>query len=153
MPKKCRVCRKEYEPTPYQIRKADFRCKECRRKQDGQWRQKRRALGLPASGSDTWDPRKRAARNKRYYSDPKVKRRRAEAMRRYIQDPRLRIRHLARWYARRRIISGKIKREPCAFCGVMPSEAHHSDYSKPLLIVWLCKSCHRKQHAQAEGRE
>jgi hypothetical protein len=26
--------------------------------------------------------------------------------------------------------------------------AHHSDYSKPLDIEWLCNSCHERLHAE-----
>ena len=26
--------------------------------------------------------------------------------------------------------------------------AHHSDYSKPLLVAWVCESCHQKEHAK-----
>lgn len=44
--------------------------------------------------------------------------------------------------------SGKIKRpECCSLCGkVCTPQAHHVDYLKPLEVMWLCPSCHKKQH-------
>jgi hypothetical protein len=33
--------------------------------------------------------------------------------------------------------------ELCEACGLRkPLEKHHPDYSKPLLVLWLCKPCH-----------
>jgi hypothetical protein len=52
------------------------------------------------------------------------------------------------WRATQRaIISGKLIKQPCLFCGSLKVQAHHPDYSKPLDIVWLCKSCHKRLHA------
>jgi hypothetical protein len=35
------------------------------------------------------------------------------------------------------------KPELCEGCGLPKRlEKHHHDYSKPLLVVWLCKPCH-----------
>ena len=42
--------------------------------------------------------------------------------------------------------SGKIKREPCNFCGSEQSEAHHIDYSRPLFVIWLCDYHHKEMH-------
>lgn len=61
------------------------------------------------------------------------------------QQPTKRAAHIAVGNAVR---SGKLQRQPCAFCGTPePVEAHHHDYSKPLDVTWLCKPCHRRFHA------
>lgn len=43
--------------------------------------------------------------------------------------------------------NGTLKKQVC-FCGNLKVEAHHEDYSKPLMIVWLCK----KHHVQADKK-
>ena len=43
--------------------------------------------------------------------------------------------------------NGTLIKFPC-FCGDPNSEAHHEDYSKPLVVVWLC----RKHHNKREGK-
>lgn len=42
---------------------------------------------------------------------------------------------------------GKIKPAPCANCGKKKTQAHHTDYTKPLEVVWLCAKCHTFAHA------
>lgn len=42
---------------------------------------------------------------------------------------------------------GKIERSPCVACGEEDAVMHHPDYRKPLEIVWLCRPCHRQEHA------
>lgn len=39
-----------------------------------------------------------------------------------------------------------IKGQPCEICGKLPTLKHHPNYSKPLLVVYLCHSCHRHLH-------
>ncbi len=42
---------------------------------------------------------------------------------------------------------GRLKRQPCEECAEPKTHAHHSDYTKPLEITWLCATCHRRKHA------
>lgn len=40
-----------------------------------------------------------------------------------------------------------VRPDTCSKCGVKcKPEAHHPDYSKPLDVIWLCKSCHENVH-------
>jgi hypothetical protein len=42
--------------------------------------------------------------------------------------------------------TGKLVRKPCEVCNVVPAQAHHEDYSKPLEVVWLCRKHHTERH-------
>ena len=46
------------------------------------------------------------------------------------------------------IRSGKLIRPTvCPTCSIETFiEAHHTDYTKPLEIVWVCASCHKRLH-------
>ncbi len=48
----------------------------------------------------------------------------------------------------RAVRKGKLVRPSrCSICGKYAKiEAHHSDYTKPLEVVWVCKACHWKLH-------
>ena len=50
--------------------------------------------------------------------------------------------------ARRAVKSGKIKvKEACEDCSATgPLQKHHEDYSKPLVVVFLCTKCHGIRH-------
>lgn len=44
---------------------------------------------------------------------------------------------------------GKIRKPlRCSVCKKKPlqMEGHHDDYSKPLIVTWLCACCHRQLH-------
>ncbi len=45
---------------------------------------------------------------------------------------------------------GTLTRKPCEISGCTDplAEAHHEDYSKPLDVIWLCRSHHRIHHSE-----
>ena len=44
------------------------------------------------------------------------------------------------------IRQGRLVRQPCEVCGTPNAEAHHSDYSKPLEVRWLCGNKDNRHH-------
>ncbi len=47
-----------------------------------------------------------------------------------------------------------VRPKECSRCGLRPSfplEAHHSDYTKPLKVRWLCINCHKRTHKILES--
>src|SRR4030042_4047067 len=57
------------------------------------------------------------------------------------------------YYVKQALLSGELKKLPCLLCGVLNVEAHHPDYSKPLDVVWLCPTHHRRVHSGAVSLE
>ena len=51
-----------------------------------------------------------------------------------------------RSYTNMLIKRGRLQRKPCYICGAEQVQAHHPDYSKPAVVVWLCKEHHRNLH-------
>lgn len=41
---------------------------------------------------------------------------------------------------------GRLFKKPCKKCGSKKVQAHHSDYSKPLKVMWLCSKHHQELH-------
>lgn len=62
-------------------------------------------------------------------------------------------RNHAREIVREAIKAGKIiPKEECEFCGDVgvSLEAHHPDHSYPLLLIYLCRKCHKFFDAQED---
>jgi hypothetical protein len=52
----------------------------------------------------------------------------------------------AHWKLKNAIRTGALTRKPCGLCGSENAHAHHSDYSKPLEVQWLCHAHHMEKH-------
>jgi hypothetical protein len=55
----------------------------------------------------------------------------------------------ARAYAKEYRRRGWLCPMPCMACGSHDSEMHHPDYRQPLLVEWLCRTCHLALHKAA----
>jgi len=66
--------------------------------------------------------------------------------------PEQRLKMNCRSYAHVYLKRGKLKKLPCQECGNEKSQMHHPDYSKPLEIIWLCRSCHLELHKEQDGK-
>lgn len=43
---------------------------------------------------------------------------------------------------------GFLKKKNCKDCGATKVQAHHNNYDKPLIVIWLCQSCHSMRHTK-----
>lgn len=100
---------------------------------------------------------------RRRYYDPESRERIREYERRRFKSPERKAKILeyqrarrtkfpgkerARARVRQAIKRGDLIRMPCEICGAARTEAHHTDYRKPLEVRWLCFVHHRKEHGQ-----
>lgn len=54
--------------------------------------------------------------------------------------------HAARVEVQKAIKRGDLVRKPCEVCDEPKTQGHHDDYSKPLVVRWLCHKHHRAVH-------
>ena len=88
------------------------------------------------------------AQQRREYQHGIGKERANEAKRNYIKrNPQKRSATIAVGNA---IRDGKLIKKCCEVCGNAESFAHHDDYSKPLLVRWLCDFHHKEWHKSNE---
>ena len=97
---------------------------------------------------------------KRYWKDPEHAR--ELSRKRYATEEGKAIRDAieARYNAKNRIkrlakdavhnakARGTIVPKGCEVCGSFPTEGHHTDYRKPLLVTWLCHRHHKMLHTK-----
>lgn len=140
MEKRCRRCKVFKEKTEFWVdnSRPDKLFKFCKPCATNWYREKRKR-----------NPKSYAAKARRYYDNHKkeLKKKRAK---RYLQE---RDKNLARSKTKNALYKGVILRKNCETCGNKQSVAHHSDYTKPLEVTWLCNSCHGIWHRDnGEGK-
>jgi len=94
------------------------------------------------------------AYKKDYFNRPEPRKRLRAYINGYIRSyrkhPVTKLKIWARQYTNNAIRAGEIQREPCIICGEVKTEAHHLDYERPSIIMWLCYQCHRRVHKELE---
>ncbi len=146
----CGKCKQEKQKSEFYKHKRDGLqsiCKDCKREQMRAYNKtpKRREYNRKVAIK-----LKERGYFKEYSNRKDVKERQAMRMRELSKNPELKFKMKARRLARTALEQGKLFREKCVYCGDPNSHKHHSDYKKPLLVVWVCRKCHRKLHAKAK---
>lgn len=101
------------------------KCKECNKK-------------------DVRDNRAGKLEYYREYDKDRGTRTTAEMTRKYReQNPK---KYAAHGKVARAIRSGRLIPEPCKVCGSVDVHGHHTDYDKPLDVMWLCAKHHKAWH-------
>lgn len=146
--KPCRVCRKDFVLTAAHIRHSAYICGVCSRVQVKTWR-----LSNPEKNS-LWN-RKWGVENPKKRAQSARKYRETHPEKYVVWTKKYRSVYPNKVKAHRRVFSALrsgslIKPERCERCdSVSILEGHHTDYSKPLTVIWLCKSCHNNYHREA----
>lgn len=140
----CSRCGVPFIQTPERQKKRGNICRDCEHAHDRAWRAKRKAEGRPVPHGKT-SPERKATVSKIYNAREDVRARNANRARERIRRPEERIKHEARWAARRAVAAGGLVRKPCEQCGAQ-AQAHHDDYARPLDVRWLCRKHHNAAH-------
>lgn len=107
-------------------------CKECRRAINKKWREDNRE------------------HKKNQDKDYRIKN--PEKFRQYVARWRLKSPEKVEAHAevKKAIQDGILKPQSCLLCGSNTKiEGHHPCYSKPLEVIWVCRSCHKVLHKKS----
>jgi hypothetical protein len=130
-------------------------CAPCKAEYRKQWiavhpgyaTQKRKewALKNPEKAAEIERRKYEKRKAKQPPKEPKEKLTAYEKQRRHFEKNPIRAAAIKIYkYAIRR---GQLVRGPCAVCGTTENiDGHHTDYTKPLEVIWLCKPHHREAH-------
>ncbi|KKM47408.1 hypothetical protein LCGC14_1558560 [marine sediment metagenome] len=136
----CAMCEKELPLSEFYTHKDwgyQSRCKTCQASYRKQYNKTPQAK---TSRRKTYEK----LRDKGYFRDYNT---------RQYHDPIGHLKMVARLSIHKMKREGLIDQQPCLMCGKQYTEAHHPDYDQPLLIVWLCHSCHIDLHNNIKLKE
>lgn len=123
--------------------RSDSRCIECVKQAVRDIRERNHEYYLEYDRARANDPDRVAAR--KAYSSSNHGRAILSARKKDWADRNAEKRH-AQIAAGNAIRDGRLIAESCEKCGDKQVDAHHDDYSKPLCVRWLCRSCHAAHH-------
>lgn len=142
MKKKCCICRKsKFSSSFYHCSSnasgLDYRCKKCDRNRLRVWRKSPRAKALENVRIER--VREQHKRYRQSVKGRKVSSAKAKRMAKKYPE-----KFKARYKLRYAVSRGTILRKPCEVCGNKVVQGHHEDYSKPLVVKWLCDTHHKQ---------
>ncbi len=143
--------------TPSMAKKRDYRCRECLRAAQNKHaerrpeynrryreknpekykRQKRESTERNPETHRRWVAANRQKVNEKSYTWDRKNTEKKRANRRV-------------WYA---LKHGYLVKGPCEACGCEKVQAHHDDYSKPLVVRWFCTKCHKQKDRERQEKE
>lgn len=132
------------------------RLRSEKRRQTQEWKewrkdhQKRNRTSINKKAIETYHEKK-SLDTQRIWKEKNKKK-----LRKYQKDHREKFpfKLVARRYVRTAITQGILVRpDKCSGClKECKAEAHHEDYTKPLEVIWLCRSCHGKVHRKRKDK-
>jgi uncharacterized Zn finger protein (UPF0148 family) len=132
-----KLANKPRKPRDIEKERARNRARNKRRRQNEAYREKERKRHA------AWKKKTKGSA-----TDVARRLRASEQKKRYRRDPATRPQYLARWAGWHAVRAGKLAKQPCAKCGNVIVQMHHTDYSKPLEITWLCRVHHLEAHGK-----
>lgn len=150
---KCTTCKTLKDKTAFYGRSK--RCSDCAKAYQAEWvkahpgymTQKRKewALRNPEKAKEIDRKKYERRKAKQPPKEPRVSMTPWERKKRHFENNPIRAAAMKIYkYA---IRQGKLVRGPCVVCGEINGvDGHHTDYTKPLEVVWLCKPHHREEH-------
>ena len=119
------------------------KCKECTRKDVKEHRLKNIVYYKQYDRKRAIKPERKAER-KMYNETERGKEAAKRHHRRYYYKyPE---KNRAKYLVRKAIKNGELEKQCCEICGSENVHAHHSDYTKPLDVIWLCPKHHAWIH-------
>lgn len=133
---KCRVCGIELDKDNARVKQKNYICNDCNNKAKRASNEKRISEG---KGSYKFEYRNKEARKEyvRNYT---------RGYRAKMKDPELAYKKTTRRLVYMAVQAGKLTKGVCEVCGEVKVEGHHTDYNKPLDVMWLCKKHHTEWH-------
>lgn len=118
------------------------KCKECT-KSDSRSRQESKRAEIKAYDRQRSSLPHRVSARAEYAATDRGRAARKVAAMNYQAD---KDKYVAHYSLTNAVRDGRVKRQPCDMCGDPKSQGHHSDYSKPLDVTWLCEKHHKAAH-------
>jgi len=157
--KKCNRCNKKKKlDSFYKNNKAPdgkaYACKDCQKADAKKRYEANREQVLDRAKRNRTFARKMYLRQWRRDNPDKVRKhaakQRLKKLERYIHRNNYRrnnpMKHMARAMVRAALESEILTKKPCVICGEEKVDGHHTDYNKPLEIMWLCRTHHAAWH-------